>query len=90
MNGDQAFSRQPSSCPKGRHFSEMGDFQRPVLGGNLRTSVLIKVCVSSVEQTGSGCILPCQVAGQNSSLLLLQSKSHLKPILLYYISSQAV
>ena len=34
---------------------------------------------SSVEQTGSGCILPCQVAV--GSLLLLQSKPHLKLLL---------
>ena len=26
--------------PKDGHFSEIGDFQRPVLGGNLHTSVL--------------------------------------------------
>ena len=40
-------ARWPSSNPKDGHFSEMGVFRRPVVGGNLRTSVLnvTKQCV---------------------------------------------
>ena len=40
-------ARRPSSRPKDGHFSEMGGFRRPVLGGNLRTSVrnVTKQCV---------------------------------------------
>ena len=40
-------ARWPSSRPKDGHFSEMGGFRRPVLGGNLRTSVrnVTKQCV---------------------------------------------
>ena len=43
----QAFIQAAVQPSKGEKFSEMGDFRRPVLGGNLRTSVpnVTKKCV---------------------------------------------
>ena len=47
VGGGRLLARRPSSRPKDSNFSEMGDFRRPVLGGNLRTSVpnVTKKCV---------------------------------------------
>ena len=45
--GTSVLARRPSSRPKDGHFSEIGDFRRSVLGGNLRHSVVnvTKQCV---------------------------------------------
>ena len=50
---DRLLARRPSSRPKDGHFSEMGDSRWPVLGGNLRTSVLnvTKQCVEIKKLT---------------------------------------
>ena len=47
FGGSSVLARRLSSRPKDGHFSEIGDFRRPVLGGNLRTSVVnvTKQCV---------------------------------------------